>query len=411
MKPVFHRSARRYARLLIGLATLCLVLVGLANSTVNPWRVTPVPWEIKSLDNFRGTKDHLRTTKAGILRSGEWKVALVGSSRVANAFDPSLPSWGRSDVVNLGCNAAFLNETTAIGRYFLEHEPAELLLLGIDPGDLTSKVDTRPLFDFDTSPFSPDSGLDNELRYVFGLSTFEASITTVQDGLMMAPAEYGPKGMRRSPRAHPGTQHKFIASTFTTPNELETADAAGPDRPLNEGKLGKLRDLLEECQARDCRVVVFFHSNHALMHAETKHIGSGVIPFEKERRVLVKLIADLSPRSGRPIELWDFCNYHALNCEAVPSAIPEGAKAQETKMANWNDLGHFTPEVGSQMLALMLGWPLPHPEWSGIGRKLDPANLDAYLHEVGTGYQRYLTQEGAKDLAWKEGLKVVRSGP
>jgi hypothetical protein len=392
MKPAFHRAASRYARIVIGLAVLCLLVVGAANTRVNPWRVTPVAWQNQGYDTFRGTSDRLRTCKAGILRSGEFKVALIGSSRVANAFDPDLPDWDRKDVVNLGCNAAFLNETTAIARYFLEHEAAELIILGIDPGDLTSKVDTRPLFDFETSPFSPDSRLDNELRYVFGLSTLDASLKVMNSS---EPAEYGPKGMRQIPKAQGSSQLKFIASTISTRNELETTDAAGPDRALNEEKLGKLRDLLSESKKRNCRVILFFHSNHALMHAEAKHIGSGVTPFAKERRLLTELAAEFS------VDLWDFCNYHSLNCEALPLDDPKTGR-----MPHWNDLGHFTPEVGAQMLALMLGWPQPRPEWADIGRKLDSATLDRYLFDVGTGYQRYLTQDGARDLEWKEKLKA-----
>ena len=57
------------------------------------------------------------------------------------------------------------------------------------------------------------------------------------------------------------------------------------------------------------------------------------------------------------------------------------------------------------MLALMMEWPLPKAEWKEIGRKLDQENLEAYLKGVGDGYQRYLTQDGKRDLEWKEGLK------
>lgn len=396
MMKMSHQSARRYARLVVGLAALCLVVVGLANTRVNPWRVTPVSWQDAKYDDYRGEVKSLRTTKAGILRSGDWKVALVGSSRVANAFDPELKAWGRSDVANLGCNAAFLNETTAIGKYFVEHEPAELLLLGIDPGDLTSKVDTRPLFDFEGSPFSPNAGLDNELRYVFGISTLEDSLETVQRARRKQVSEYGSRGMRREPKEHGKSQLKFIEGTIKNKTELETTDAGGPDRALNEGKLEKLKALLEECRERKCRVVLFFHSNHALMHAEAKHIGAGVVPFEKERRELVKLL-----EAYPEVSLWDFCNYHPLNCEPMPLDDPK-----EGRIEHWNDLGHFHTEVGNQMLALMMEWPLPRPEWESIGRKVDAGNLEAYLKEVGDGYQRYLTQDGKRDLEWKEGLKA-----
>jgi hypothetical protein len=259
-------------------------------------------------------------------------------------------------------------------------------------------VDTRPLFDFEGSPFSPDAGLDNELRYVFALSTLDASLETMKRAGHKQLAEYGPKGMRREPKDHGKSQLAFIKDTITVKTELETTDAAGPDRPLNEGKLGKLRALLEECRKRKCRVVLFFHSNHALMHAEARHIGAGVVPFEKERRELVKLLEPYPE-----VVLWDFCNYHPLNCEPLPLENPK-----EGRIEHWNDLGHFHAEVGSQMLAMMMGWPPPHAEWSGIGRRLDAAGLDGYLKEVGDGYQRYLTQDGKRDLEWKEGLKAGR---
>ena len=403
MKSRFQRRPRIYSRLVVGLCGVAALAAGLVNTTVNPWRVTPVPWQSKSLDAYRGGADHMRTRKAGLLRSGDWKVALVGSSRTANCLDPSLPQWGRRDVVNLGCNAGFLHETTEIANFFMIHDDAELLLFGVDPGDLTSKLDTRPMFDFYSSPFSPDAGMDNELRFIFGLSTLDSSLDTLRYARLKLQGEFGPNGMRRRPKRHKGSQVNFIANTITRKIDLETADAGGPERQFNEDKVRKLRETLQVSRQKPCRVIVIFHSNHALMHAEAKHIGTGVIPFEKERRALVAMIGELNGAAPglAPIELWDFCNYHPLNCEPLPLDNPK-----EGRLKEWTDLGHFSPEVGTQMLAMMMGWPLPRPEWAEIGRKLDPSNLDRYLSDVGTGYQRYLTQDGARDLKWKEQLKA-----
>lgn len=403
MKTASHRATRRYAFAVIGIAGLCALISGITNTTVNPLRVTPVPWQSKALEPYRGDTKQLRTVKAGILRSGEWKVAMVGSSRVANALDPLLPQWGRKDVVNLGVNAGFLQESPAIGRYFLAHEPAEMLLIGVDPGDMTNPVDTRPMFDFETSPFSHELKLDDELRYIFGFSTTESSRDALTNASKGIPAEFDASGMRRKPKVHAGSQVKFIATAIIGKIELETADAGGPERIFNEQKVKKLRELLEDARRRNCRTIVFFQSNHALMHAEAKHIGTSVVPFEKERRALVSMVADVNSKipGSQEVELWDFCNYHPLNCEPIPLDDPE-----KGRLKDWNDLGHFSPEMGTQMLAMMLGWTQPHPEWSEIGVKLDAANLDAYLATVGTGYQRYMTQDGARDVAWKEDLKV-----
>ena len=131
----------------------------------------------------------------------------------------------------------------------------------------------------------------------------------------------------------------FIAQTITRKIELETADAASPDRPFNDVKLRKLREMLDEARRKPCRVIVFFQANHALMHAEAGHIGTSVIPFEKERRALVTMIAasNAAIPGAPPIELWDFCNYHPLSCEPIPLDNPK-----EGRMKDWADLGHFT---------------------------------------------------------------------
>lgn len=395
--------ARRYFRFLIGALATAAAFSGLVNTTVNPWRVTPVPWQAKSLEPYRSQPEHLRTSKAGLLRSGKWRVALCGSSRTANGLDPDHPGWDRGDVVNLGCSAGFLLESTAIARHFLDHSRAEIIVLGIDPGDLTSPVDTRPMFDFHESPFAPDAGLESELRYVFGLSTLDASFDLMASAKKGLVSEYGPKGMRRTPREEGRSLLKFLARNITSETQLMTTDAAGPGRPVNVAKLEALRGLMEACQQRGCRLILFYQPTHALMHAEAAHRGSGVIPFAAERKLLVELVAETEAKHpGKPpIDLWDFCRFHPLHCEPLPLDDPQGGR-----IAHWRDLGHFVPEVGGEMLAMMLGWPPARPEWAGIGRRLDAAGLDAQLAEVAAGYQRYLTVDGVRDVAWKEEIKA-----
>lgn len=395
--------ARRYACFLLGALGLACAVTGGVNTTVNPWRVTPVPWQAESLEPFRGQAERLRTRKAGLLRSGDWRIALVGSSRTANGLDPDHPGWGRGDVVNLGCSAAFLHESTAIARHFVEREEAELIVLGIDPGDLTSPVDTRPMFDFAQSPFAPDAGVESELRYVFGLSTLDASRDLVSRAKKGVAGEYGPKGMRQARQEQGRSLMKFMARTIAYRTELETTDAAGPDRPVNPAKLAALRGLMEACRQRGCRLILFFQPTHALMHAEAAHRGSGMIPFAAERRLLVELVAETHAKhpGQPPIDLWDFCLYHPLHCEPLPLDDP-----QDGRIPHWRDLGHYVPEVGGEMLGMMLGWPTARPEWAGIGRRLDAAVLDDHLAEIAAGYQRYLSVDGARDVAWKEEIKA-----
>jgi hypothetical protein len=259
------------------------------------------------------------------------------------------------------------------------------------------------MFDFYSSPFSPDAAFDDELRYVFGLSTLDSSLSTLKNFRKRATVEFDPTGMRRHPKKHAISQIRFIATNIVAQIALKTADAGGPEREFNPEKVRKVRELVEDARRRDCRMIVFFQASHALMHAEAKHIGTAVIPFEKERRLLSSMIDEVNRTipGTHDVELWDFSNYHPYHCEPLPLDDPD-----QGRLKDWQDLGHFLPEGGTAMLGMMMGWPLQRPEWQDFGRRITPGNLEAYLAETGAGYQRYMTVEGARDLAWKEDLKA-----
>ena len=392
---------KRYNARLLGSLAALVVIAAAINVRVNPWRVLPNSVSDPKLDAFRDYSQRMRTGKAGLLRYGDYSVALVGSSRIANAFDPHLPEWQRDSVVNLGCSAAFLKESVLIARNFIESQPAQLLILGVDPGDLTSEVDTRPLMDFPQSPFSPRSGIENEISYWVGPSAVRSSFLTLQNARKREPARYGPDGVPRSARESLANQVAFIASTLENPNPLDTFDAAGPGRPLNCDKLKSLKELLQTAAQHSCRVIILYHASHALMHGQLEDRGNAIVPFETERRTIVRLISDhLQVFPEHSVAFWDFCNHHPLSCEPIPFDRPETGRLE-----NWRDLGHYRAVVGHQMLALMLGWLEPRPEWHDIGKVVTPRNLEAHLQEVAGDYQGYLNRTGIRDLEWKAKLR------
>lgn len=212
--------------------------------------------------------------------------------------------------------------------------------------------------------------------------------------------------MRREDISTKTGQLAFIQKTLVAKIDNGTADAADPPHPVNAEKLAKLREFLIHARDKRCPVILFYHANHALLHAEARHIGTEVTPFEKERRALVGLVAEINgPYAGSefpPVVFWDFCDYHPLDCTPLPLDDPETGR-----IPNWNDLGHYTPEAGTAMLARMMGWDPPRPEWADVGRKVTPDNLEAWFAELRAGYQRYLTGEGARDLEWKEAIKTA----
>ncbi|WP_367872605.1 hypothetical protein [Luteolibacter sp. Populi] len=389
------QAGRRYSFLVIGGALLACALFAAVNTFVDPFRVTPVSWRISKLEPYRDFSEQIRTGKAGLVRSGQWQAGLFGSSRVDNAWNPDAAGWQGQRVVNLGASGGFIYETIGIARYFLEREQPELLVIGIDPGDMTNARDTRPLSDYNLSPFAgPD--LNREIRYVVGLSTFEASVGTCIRAAQGKLAEHTPHGLRLRPEvANSQSQMEFIRGQLR--RELE--DSSGPVDP---DKAALLRSFLTDCAASNYRVVIIVHPVHALMHAKSKDRANPPPTFESLRRFLLGLTGEMNAlRPGGFVSYWDFCNFQPVNCEPLPADKTNKSKG---RMQHWNDLGHYDVELGESVLGQALGWPVSHPEWAGHGRKVTPDNIESYLDSIRSGYAAYLNGPGAADVAWKESL-------
>jgi hypothetical protein len=379
---------------------LGLVVAFVINTTVNPLRVTPCPWSLKSLEPYRDISAQIRTGKAGLLRShSDWQGALIGSSRVANGLDPKLPGWGDKRIVNLGCSAGFIYESEGICRYAMKHQKLDLVVLGIDPGDLSTSFDTRIESDYYSSPFSDKDEASRELRYYFGISTLELSFETIGRSLKKELAQYTPEGLRKGKQKGARTQLTFLRNNIAGDAEAGLPDDDGRLSDLNPDKRELLRHLLEDLRRENIRVKLLYHPRHALMHAHSVDVTAPHAAFEKERRALCAMVEEVNRHPGgtQPVELWDFSDYHPLNCEALPQTDGE-------RMQRWHDLGHYSLEVGNLILSRMMGWPCPLPGGENYGTPVTAENLEAHLQAIRDGYHRYLTQEGVRDVAWKESL-------
>jgi len=389
------QPGRRYNFLVIGGALLACVVCALVNTSVDPWRVTPVSWQLKGLEPYRDLSSQIRTGKAGLIRSGQWDVGLFGSSRVDNAWNPDAAGWQGKRVVNLGASGGFIYETIGIARYFMARQNPELLVIGLDPSDLTNATDTRLKSDYYSSPFSEADTLNRELRYVVGLSTFEASVQVLKRAGSKELAEYTPHGLRLRPEvAKSRSQMKFIRDQLRSEPSENTGE-------LNKDKAELLREFLQECAGNSCRVVIILHPVHALMHSRTRDLENPPVLFESTRRFLLSLTQEVNllRPSGPFLEYWDFCNFHPSHCELLP-ADKHGLE----RMKHWNDLGHYDVELGEALLGEALGWKVEHPEWQDQGTKMTPESIGPYLDSVREGYRAYLSGPGAADVAWKESL-------
>ncbi|WP_226895066.1 hypothetical protein [Luteolibacter marinus] len=396
-------STRRYVTILfLGIAAATLIAAAV-NTRVDPWRVTRSPWADPALEPFRDISGSTRTGKAGLVRArDDWQIGIFGSSRVISSIDPQAAGWDGRKVVNLGMPGAFLYESIAMAEYFIAHQPAETVLFGIDPGDLTSPIDTRPMSDFMSSPLNPNGALDRELRYVVGLSTFEESMETLGLRAKNRPGEYNPLGFRDRPghaTMDRERQLKFIKGRFVDDARL-ASDVGKTDR-VNPDKAARLEDLMSLCRRKGIRLVLFLHPNHVLLQAKSADAGHPEPPFGTDLRALAGMVAAANalPSDGPPVALWDFYSYHPINSERVRPLTGE-----PSDLIHWRDLEHFTKDVGDGMLSLMMSWPVANPDLRHYGEQVTPENVEARIEALRVGYRDYLAREMDGDIAWKEQL-------
>lgn len=403
---------RRYAGILLGGGVFAAVVAAAVNTIVDPFRVAGAPWASKAVDPYRDISASTRTGKAGLIRvRKDWQVGIFGSSRVISSLDPQAAGWSGKKAVNLGMPGGLIYENVAMAEYFIARQAqAELVVLGIDPGDLTDRRDTRPLVDYMASPLNPDGALDRELRYVFGISTFETSLETLMLQARKTPGEYNDHGFRDRPShgggggaAAPGKgQLNFIKNRFVDDARVPPKPGAGT--VVNKDKAKKLETLMKRCREKGVRLVMFLHPNHVLLQAKSADLGKAEVPFETDRRELVAMVERVNGNGPGPaVELWDFYSYQPYNRERV-----RPLEGKEPELVHWRDLEHFTKDVGEGMLSQMMGWPVENPALRAYGEKITTANVEARIEKLREDYQQYLQVEGAEDVRWKE--ELVKTG-
>jgi hypothetical protein len=388
---------------------IALVVSVAVNVVVDPLRVIASPWALRSLEPYRNL-NQIRTGKAGLVRShSDWQVVMCGSSRVLNALDPKLPGWEGKRVVNLGCAAGYLYESEAMCRYVLARQKGlELVVFGLDPGDLSSDYDTRSMADFYSSPLSDQDPISRELRYYCGISTFEASFDTVKRAVKKERGQYTPEGLRLGKFNQKPQQNQlgFIRREIAGGAEVGLPDGDGRVNDLRPAKVELLRNLLIDLHRSNKKVFLLYHPRHSLKHTHQADLNDLYVPMQKEIRALAALADEVNRMSdgAGKIEYWDFNDYHPLNCEALP-------RDEHARMEHWADLGHYSREMGNLILARMMGWPCPLPGGENYGSLVTPENVERHLATVESAYRRYLTIDGARDVAWKKQVILESSPP
>jgi hypothetical protein len=381
-----------------------LLLAFIMTTTADPWRVLRMPWALESLDEYRDFGDAHRTGKAGLAMDPEgWDIAYVGSSRFETGLTTDYAGFGTQRVVNLGMAGGLIDENIAMGHFVIRQNPRlKTILLGIDSGDLTSRMNLSGQTDFDRSPLSNgQSDVERTLGYMVGVSALSESFVVFSKRakdikskytLTGQKFKYAPTGQMAGSLANAPSIRPFVTKRSDFFRSFARAHDTPEQSPLNKEKLGKLGKFLEEARVAGISVIMVITPRHALMQIHPKDDAPEEAAWERERCELVRLCEKINAMSavGPEIRFLDFCTFSELNTQPLP-------KSSDGIFHTWPDLEHFTGELGLKLLERSFSEDADNtPDW---GVDVLETGIETHLANLREGHKRYCRDNPA-DVAW-----------
>ena len=372
---------RRYVRSVVGFFAFAVALFAAVNTWINPLWVTPAPWTDDGFAEWRPIYRQQRTAKAGLVRSETWNAAFFGSSRIDIAMDPALPEWGGEKVANLAVSAGTLPESSGILHYTIQNDPLKLAIVGIDLGDMLNGGSGMRNTGYMESPFNEKGdAFERELRYVVGISSFEASFRAITNRAKKRHPEYTTQGHRL--RHQETYDVAEVIDRDSIPHAVRIVRNRRSGISPNSWKIDCFQRILDDTKKADCKLVVVLPPNHACYLGVYYYLDDIDPVFSMDRKLILDMIQESNQAhpEAPPAELWDFNDFHPLNCEAFS---PPGKK-----MTWWLDGTHARKALGDIMLARIMDWPI-EGKGSDYGVKLSEEILDQRSEQLRAGYQTF----------------------
>lgn len=380
-----QKPYRRYARTVAGFFAFAVLLFTAVNTWINPLWVTPAPWTDESFAEWRPIYRQQRTAKAGLVRAETWDAAFFGSSRIDIAMDPALPEWEGQKAVNLAVSAGTLPETSGILHYTIKDDPLDLAIVGIDLGDMLHGGSGMRNTGYMESPFNEKGDpFERELRYIVGISSFEASIKALTNRAKNRQPEYTPQGHRL--RHQENYDVAKVIRRDSIPHAMRVIRGRRAGIAPHPWKIECLQRILDDTKAADCRLVVVLPPNHATYLGVFHYLEDVDPTYTMDRKLILEMVqASNNDHPDRtPATVWDFNDFHPLNCE---SFTPPGEL-----MHWWLDGTHARKALGDIMLARIMGWPVQEGgEDYGVELELD--ELEQRSDSIRSGYQRFKSEK------------------
>lgn len=375
---------KRYARRVAGFFAFAVLLFTAINTWINPLWVTPAPWTDENFAEWRPIYRQQRTAKAGLVRAQAWDAAFFGSSRIDIAMDPALPEWGDERAVNLAVSAGTLPETSGILHYTIQNDPLELAVVGIDLGDMLHGGSGIRNTGYMESPFNEKGDpFERELRYIAGISSFEASFRALSNRINKEQPEYTTQGHRL--RHQENNDVAMVVRRDSIPHAMRVIRGRRTGISPNPWKIDCLQRILDDTKAANCRLVVVLPPNHATYLGVYYYLDDVDPTFRTDRELILKMLRESNQThpDAPPAIVWDFNDFHPLNCEPF---TPAGEK-----MKWWLDGTHARKALGDIMLSRIMSWPLDGTG-SDYGVELTLEGLDDRCAQLRSGYRQFKDQ-------------------
>ncbi|MBK1827511.1 hypothetical protein [Haloferula rosea] len=375
---------RRYVRSVVGFFAFAVTLFAAVNTWINPLWVTPAPWTDEGFAEWRPIYRQQRTAKAGLVRSESWDAAFFGSSRIDIAMDPALPEWGDEKAVNLAVSAGTLPETSGILHYTIQNDPLQLAVVGIDLGDMLHGGSGMRNTGYMESPFNEKGdAFERELRYVVGISSFEASFRAITNRINKRPPEYTIQGHRL--RHQENYDVAQVIDRDSIPHAMRVIRGRRTGISPNPWKMECLQRILDDTKAANCKLVVVLPPNHATYLGVYYYLDDVDPTHLMDRELILKMLKDSNEAhpDAPAATVWDFNDFHALNCEKF---TPPGER-----MKWWLDGTHARKALGDVMLARIMDWPIEGPG-KDYGVELTLDGLQSRSEQLFAGYERFKTE-------------------
>jgi hypothetical protein len=285
---------------------------------------------------------------------------ILGTSRVLQGFDPSrLDSCAGSGIYNFGLSALSIDEIGDLFRYAAEEAPLReafveldfLSFVGIEgrryklPRRLNdARWKATALFDL-----------------LFSLRAAKYSLLALGINLtdIGRPHYLTPDGSRLWGPARMQPEQQLSASAYG----LKLRPRRDPEA-IGRG-LEVLESMIRTARARGISLKFFIPPSHVGRLRSIMDRGEWEDFKDWKRRAV-----NLASKYGIPV--WDFADYHPI--------AQEGATAGVSRY--FQDLEHFTPEVGASMIARMCPESGQTAIVDGFGTRVDAANIERHLAKI-----------------------------